>query len=81
VVTAGLFVSGSGLVDGPASVRGDGDIGQALQPVAAQEEHIGYTAVLEVGEHRQPELRPLPTAARPKPEEVLLPGHETPIAA
>src|SRR5664280_1240467 len=62
----------AGLDRGPREHRGD-TVGQALQPVADQEEHIRHAPVLRVGEHRQPELRRLPTTSPgPDPEDVLV---------
>src|SRR5664280_1155630 len=62
----------AGLDRGPREHCGD-TVGQALQPVADQEEHIRHAPVLQVGEHGQPELRRLPTtSAGPDPEDVLV---------
>ena len=56
--------------------------GQAFEPVTDQEEDVRDAAVLQIGEHRQPELRRLPaTSAGPDPEDVRWPSRSTPIAA
>src|SRR6478736_1834551 len=50
---------------------------QPFEAVADHDAHIGSTAVLDLGEHREPELRPLSAVAGPQPEDVALPsaGH------
>lgn len=50
------------------------DLGQSFESVADEEERVFHAAVLDVGEHTHPELRPLTAAAHPQPEDVLLPG-------
>ena len=48
-------------------------LGQALQAVADDEEHVLDAAVAQVGEHAHPELRALPAGAGPQPEDVASP--------
>jgi hypothetical protein len=50
------------------------DLGQALEAVTDQEEHVVDPAVLEVGKHSHPELRALSSDAGPQTENVLVPG-------
>jgi hypothetical protein len=45
-------------------------IGQALQPVTDQHQHIVQSAVLQVSEHLQPVLRALAAVARPNTQDV-----------
>jgi hypothetical protein len=45
-------------------------VGQALQPVADQHQHILDAAVLDLGEDLQPELRALAALAGPQAEDV-----------
>jgi hypothetical protein len=60
----------AGLHDGlRPHVRDHG--GQALQPVADQEEHVPHTAVLQVQQHRHPELGAFPAGPGPQPQDVL----------
>ena len=46
-------------------------VGQTLQAVTDQEEHVPHAAVAQVGEHAHPEFRTLTTGAHPQPEHVL----------
>jgi hypothetical protein len=46
-------------------------LGQALQPVANDEEHILDPPVAQVGEHAHPELGILPVGPGPQAEDVL----------
>ena len=46
------------------------DLGQPLQPVADQEEHVFDAAVAQVGEHGHPELRAFSALPGPQPEDV-----------
>jgi hypothetical protein len=48
------------------------DLGQALEPVADQEEHVPGSPVPDVGQHGHPELRALTAGPGPQPEDVLL---------
>ena len=52
----------AGLDRGDREHRRD-TVGQALEPVTYQEEHITHAAVLDLSQHREPELRRLPAAA------------------
>ena len=54
---------------------------QPSQAVADEEEHVVDAAVLQIGEHRQPELGSLPAGAAHKPRTSISPANETPIAA
>ena len=48
-------------------------VGQALQAVADQEEHIRHTAVAQLGQHYHPKLCRLPAAvAEPHAQDVLM---------
>jgi hypothetical protein len=47
-------------------------LGQTLQPVADDEEHVPHAAVTQIGEHAHPELRTLAAGAGPQPEDVAL---------
>ena len=54
-------------------------VGQPLQPVADDEEHVPHAAVPQVGQHAHPELRRLPAAvAGPQPEHVPVPAQVDP---
>ena len=57
--------------------RGD-RVGQMLQPVTDGDTHILDTAVLQLRQHLQPELRPLTTVAGPQPENVAFTVHGDP---
>jgi hypothetical protein len=47
---------------------------QSLEPVTDQDAHVAGAAVLDLGEHRQPELGAFATVAGPQPEDVALAG-------
>src|SRR3954466_227978 len=49
-------------------------IRQPFEAVAHHDAHIEGAAVLDLGQHRQPELRTLAAVAGPQPEDVALPG-------
>src|SRR6185437_5673066 len=51
------------------------DVGQALQPVADQEEHIAHTSVAQVGQHAHPELGALAADTHPQAQHVLAAVH------
>ena len=57
-------------------------VGQTLQSVAANDAHVGHTAVAQLGEHRHPLLGTLPTAAGPahSPSTSRSPSTVMPIA-
>ena len=48
--------------------------GRPLRPSQTDDEHVGDAAVLDLGEHRQPELRALAAVAGPQPEDVAFAG-------
>jgi hypothetical protein len=47
---------------------------EAVQAVVNHDAHVGGAAVLDLGEHRQPELRTLAAVAGPQSEDVALTG-------
>jgi hypothetical protein len=51
---------------------------QAFQPVADRDALVGDAAVLQLGEHGQPDLRTLPAVTGPQPEDVAFTGHGDP---
>ena len=55
--------------------------GQTLQPVADRDAHVPDAAVVQLGEHLQPELRALAAVAGPQPEDVPFPVHGDPDRA
>ena len=67
------------LHDGLVPHRGD-RVRQTLEAIAHHDAHVACATVLDLGEHRQPELRTLPAVAGPQPEDVALPAAGTPIA-
>ena len=59
----------AGLDDSELPDRGDG-LGKALEPVADRDADVLDTAVLDFGQHREPELRPFAAVPGPQPEDV-----------
>ena len=57
--------------------RGD-RVRQALQAVADRDAHVCDAAVLQLGQHLQPELRALAAVAGPQAEDVAFPVHGDP---
>jgi hypothetical protein len=80
VLTAGVAERGPNEVDDALLHDGvfpgrSNRLGQPLEPVTHGDQHVLDAAVLQLGEHRQPEPGALTTlAAGPDTEDVTLPG-------
>jgi len=67
-------VQDAGLDPGIGPRGGDG-VGQALEPVAHHDAHVGDAAVLDLGQHGQPELGALAAVPGPQAQDVPLAVH------
>jgi len=67
-------VDDAGLYHGQLPHGGDG-VGESLEAVADRDADVWDTAVLQLGQHLQPELGAFAAVAGPQPENVAFPAH------